>query len=103
MGERKTKTAYMEVELEDIPGRREASQEEWEKWCEDHDFTCLGNHAESRRAWISSLSTYIRGAAWLVYSDGGLVDLAYKDDVGDTLFFPANIRDAKRHADENHT
>ena len=66
--------------LESIPDRSKMSAKEWEKWCEDRGFDCLGNHAGSRGAWVDDLGMYIRNNTHLLYADGVLIDLINEED-----------------------
>lgn len=67
------------VEVERVPTPAEVTAEQWEKWCDAHGMRTLG--PEGRRAWIDTLSTYLRGAEYLVYRVGELIDICYADDL----------------------
>ena len=47
---------------------------EWEEFCWEHDMDPL---YAGRRAWISHLRTYLRGACCLIYTEYGFSGLAY--------------------------
>ena len=47
----------------------------WTEFCREHDMSPMADATWSRRAWISGLSTYLRGANYLIYDEGGLVDI----------------------------
>ena len=69
----------LRVEVERVPAYDQVTAEEWEKWCDAHGMRTLG--PEGRRAWIDSLSTYLRGAEYLVYHDGELIDICDADSL----------------------
>lgn len=75
------KAAWLKVECEAVPDRDAVSDDEWREWCEARGFDALGGWG--RGAWISEIGTYLRGARWLVYADGALVDLADEHDLAD--------------------
>ena len=50
--------------------------EAWHAFCEKYDMRAMADATWSRRAWIDSLSTYLRGADYLYLRDGQLVDIA---------------------------
>lgn len=64
-------SALIRVEIEPIPDLPTDSQE-WDQWCLERGFNALNG---GRRAWCSSISTYLRDATGLVYHDGELADL----------------------------
>ena len=47
----------------------------WYKFCIKYDMRPMADATWSRRAWIDSLSTYLRGADYLFLRDGELVDI----------------------------
>lgn len=78
MGERKT--VYLECQVERIPGEDEVSPKEWLDWCTARGIDPLGG---GRRAWWSEISTYIRGADYIVYFDGTPIDVIGKESLSD--------------------
>ena len=69
--------AWMKIELEPVPEGDDLTWDQWREWCEARGFDALNK----RGAWISEIRTYLRGAKWLIYADGGLVGLADEHDV----------------------
>ena len=69
----------LRVEVERVPAHDQVTAEQWEEWCDAHDMRTLG--PEGRRAWIDTLSTYLRGAEFLVYREGELIDICEADDL----------------------
>lgn len=69
----------LRVEVERIPSPDQVTAEQWEEWCDAHGMRTLG--PEGRRAWIDSLSTYLRGAEFLVYHEGALIDICDADSL----------------------
>ena len=60
--------------LEEIPAETEA----FKGWCEDNGFHYLGS---PRRAWCSSLGTYLRGAKYYFHAEAGFSALLHEEDV----------------------
>lgn len=69
----------LQVEVERVPTPDQVTAEEWEEWCGAHGMRTLG--PTGRRAWIDQLSTYLRGAEYLVYHDGALIDICDDDSL----------------------
>lgn len=60
---------------------------EWAAWCGERDIDPLNS---GRRGWITSASTYIRGAEYLQWNDEGgdvIVDVLH----GDEIDIPADV------------
>lgn len=72
----KLKTGYIKVQLDYAP---KTNGKKFREWCEKHGFSYIG---EGRRAWCSSLSTYLRGASGIAYADGEAF-LFYEEDLID--------------------
>ena len=72
------KWGYIKVQLDYAPTD---SEEAFAEWCKKHGFYCFGLDV-GRRAWCSSLSTYLRDAAGIAYNDGEPL-LFYEEDVLD--------------------
>lgn len=70
----------LRVEVERVPAPDEVTAEQWEEWCEDHGMRTLG--PTGRRAWIDTLSTYLRDVEFLVYREGELIDVCDADALG---------------------
>lgn len=69
-------TGYIKVNLNYAP---KTNGKKFAKWCEESGFTPLNG---GRRAWSSSLSTYLRGASGVAYADGEPF-LFYEEDLVD--------------------
>lgn len=54
---------------------------------------------EGRRAWIDTLSTYLRGAEYLVYHEGELIDICDEDGLEPATRIRAAATDEKRHGE----
>lgn len=67
--------AYIKVTLDYAP---EENGKEFDEWCEKYGFRPLGS---GRRAWCSSLGTYMREASGVAVTDSGDIFLFYKDDI----------------------
>ena len=73
--------AWLKVEADSVPDADVMAPEEWRARRDSGGFYVIGKNG--RGAWISEIHTYLRGAKWLNYVDGGLVDLADEYDVAD--------------------
>ena len=69
----------LRVEVERIPAPDQVTAEQWEAWCEEHGMRTLG--PAGRRAWIDTLSTYLRDAEYLVYREGEFIDICNADSL----------------------
>lgn len=69
-------TGYTKVRLNYAP---KTNGKKFAKWCEDNGFTPIGS---GRRAWSSSLGTYLRDASGIAYADGEPF-LFYEEDLVD--------------------
>lgn len=70
------KVGYIKVTLNYAP---KTNGEKFKEWCKDSGFTFIGG---GRRAWSSSLSTYLRDADGIAYADGEPF-LFYEEDLID--------------------
>ena len=66
-------------EVEEIPGE-EIGWDDWCEWCSERDIHPLGS---GRRGWWSELSTYIRGAKYILYISGIPVDILDDGELAD--------------------
>lgn len=67
-------TCWVRCEIEPVP--KDIRGQEWHKWRQEHHMDPVAQSAdENRGAWISSLSTYLRGVDYLLYMDGSLIDV----------------------------
>ena len=72
--------AWVQCELEFIP--KHLSGSDWHKWCSERGIHPTGDNWQSNRGgWIPAMDIYLRGADFLLYFEGRMVDVAYKDDV----------------------
>lgn len=71
------KVGYIKVTLNYAP---KTNGKKFKEWCKDGGFTFIGG---GRRAWSSSLSTYLRDADGIAYADGEPF-LFYEEDLIDT-------------------
>ena len=76
MSEAELPWGYLKVQLDYAP---KTNGKKFKAWCESHGFDYLGS---GRRAWCSSLGTYMRGADGVAYVDGEMI-LFYEDDLFD--------------------
>ena len=76
--ERALRRARIAVEAEPVPTQGAIDPDAWVEWCELRGFDPLNG---GRRAWIQSLETYLRGAEYLLYREGQLIDLAYEQEL----------------------
>ena len=70
-------SCLVEVEMEEIPLGKAWENCDWREldaWCDPRGVWSMSH--EGRKAWISSLGTYLRGCTHLVWRDGVLVDIA---------------------------
>lgn len=65
---------YIRAQLNYAP---ETNGKKFVKWCEGNGFVAINS---GRRAWSSSLRTYLRGAAGVAYADGESF-LFYEEDL----------------------
>jgi len=85
----KQKHGYLKVDLDYAPT---TNGKKFAKWCEEHGFTPLNG---GRRAWSSSLSTYLRDASGVAYADGEPF-LFYEEDLVDTeAIISTAVREAR--------
>ena len=70
------KVGYIKVTLNYAP---KTNGKKFKEWCKDSGFTYIGG---GRRAWSSSLSTYLRDADGIAYADGEPF-LFYEEDLID--------------------
>jgi hypothetical protein len=70
------KVGYIKVTLNYAP---KTNGKKFDKWCDDNGFTPMNG---GRRAWSSSLSTYLRDADGVAYADGEPF-LFYEEDLVD--------------------
>lgn len=70
------KVGYIKVTLNYAP---KTNGKKFKEWCKDSGFTFIGG---GRRAWSSSLSTYLRDADGIAYADGEPF-LFYEEDLID--------------------
>ena len=61
------------------PPPTQVTAQQWEAWCEAHGMRTLG--PAGRRAWIETLSTYLRDAEYLVYREGELIGICNTDSL----------------------
>lgn len=73
-------SAWLNVKADPVPDADAVSNAAWRDWCQSKGFDDLGKEG-GRRAWMPQLSTYLRGAKWLIYADGLLIDTADEHDV----------------------
>ena len=69
----------LRVEVERVPTPDQVTAQQWEEWCDARGMRTLG--PAGRRAWIDTLSTYLRGAEYLVYREGELIDICDADSL----------------------
>lgn len=74
--EAEQKVGYIKVTLNYAP---KTNGKKFKEWCKDGGFTFIGGE---RRAWSSSLSTYLRDADGIAYADGEPF-LFYEEDLID--------------------
>jgi len=48
---------------------------DWQLWCLEHGIDAMTG---GRRAWITEISSYLRGADYLVLRNGSIAGLGYK-------------------------
>lgn len=70
------KTGYLKVELDYAP---KTNGKKFDTWCAKYGFSPIGS---GRRAWCSSLSTYLGDASGVAFNDGEMV-LFYESDLVD--------------------
>ena len=67
------------ADIEEIPSS-EIGWDDWCEWCSEKGVDPLGG---SRRGWWSELSTYIRGAKYILYIMGSPVDILDDGELAD--------------------
>jgi hypothetical protein len=67
---------YIKVQLDYAPT---TNAKKFAKWCEKYGFSPIGS---GRRAWCSSLNTYLRDASGVAFADGEMF-LFYEEDLVD--------------------
>ena len=68
----------LDLKLVRVPSEQ-ITPEKWDEWCNSHNMISLG--PQGRRAWIEKLSTYLRGADFLLYRDNELIDICYLEEL----------------------
>ena len=71
------KWGYIKVQLDYAPTD---SEDAFAEWCKKYGFDCFGLDV-GRRAWCSSLGTYLRDASGVAFSDDGEMFLFYEEDI----------------------
>ena len=66
----------IEIDTETIP---DLEGEAWDAYCATKGWSPLNS---TRRAWISEISTYLRGADTALYFDGTLIDVVDAGEMG---------------------
>lgn len=72
------KEGYIKVQLDYAP---KTNGKKFKAWCDKYGFAYLG---VGRRAWCSSLGTYLRDASGIAFSDGEMF-LFYEEDLVDII------------------
>ena len=87
----------LRVEVERVPPPEKVTARQWEAWCNAHGMRTLG--PTGRRAWIDTLSTYLRDAEYLVYHEGELIDICNTDSLMPALPMsgPWRVPDTVQH------
>ena len=66
-----------EITVEAIPKMKPTS-DAWAEWCRDRGLDPVWS---GRRAWCDDARTYIRGADYLRWSGGRVVDVLHSDEI----------------------